>query len=62
MTAQEEFLPWHALATKLDELEAALVKNDVPLIRMLLKSFVSGYRPEGVVFDWVHLQRHAASA
>ena len=62
MTAQEEFLPWHVLETKLDELDAALSKNDVPLIRMLLKSLVSGYQPEGVVVDWVHLQRHATSA
>ncbi len=62
MTAQEEFLPWRALEAKLDELDAALSKNDVPLIRMLLKSLVSGYQPEGVVVDWVHLQRHATSA
>jgi FlaA1/EpsC-like NDP-sugar epimerase len=62
MTAQEEFLPWRALQTKLDELDVALSKNDVPLIRMLLKSLVSGYQPEGVVVDWVHLQRHATSA
>jgi FlaA1/EpsC-like NDP-sugar epimerase len=55
MTAQEEFLPWRALETKLDEL-------DVPLIRMLLKSLVSGYQPEGVVVDWVHLQRYATPA
>jgi FlaA1/EpsC-like NDP-sugar epimerase len=62
MTAQEEFLPWHALETKLDELDVALFKNDVPLIRMLLKSLVSGYQPDGVVVDWIHLQRHAISA
>jgi FlaA1/EpsC-like NDP-sugar epimerase len=62
MTAQEEFLTWHALKETLNELDVALSGNDVPLIKMLLKSLVSGYQPEGVVVDWVHLQRHATPA
>ena len=62
MTAQEEYWPWALLEAKLAQLDDALRSNDVPLIRMLLKSLVSGYQPDGVVVDWVHLQRHATPA
>ena len=62
MTAQEEFLRWASLETKLHELDAALTANDVPLIRSLLKLLVAGYQPEGAVVDWVHLAKQRDDA
>ena len=62
MTAQEEFLRWASLETKLHELDAALTANDVPLIRSLLKLLVAGYQPEGAVVDWVHLAKQKDDA
>ena len=55
MKAQEQFLSWPLLESKLNALSLAMSVNDVALIRGLLKQLVSGYEPSGEVVDWVHL-------
>ena len=61
MKANEEFLPWDLLQTKLTELNAALDVNNVPLIRTLLKELVPGYQPDGDVVDWVWMANERAA-
>lgn len=56
MKAQEEYLPWVELHSKLSVLTEALDVNNVPLIRALLKDLVPGYQPEGDVVDWVWME------
>ena len=56
MKAHEDFLPWDELHIKLNNLNAALDVNNVPLIRTLLKELVPGYQPDGVVVDWVWME------
>jgi FlaA1/EpsC-like NDP-sugar epimerase len=41
--AQEEFLPWAALETELQALEAAVQRQDLPCIQGQLKRLVHGY-------------------
>jgi len=53
MKAHEELLSWPELKEKMDALRVAMGKNDVPLIRGLLKDLVIGYQPDGDVVDWV---------
>jgi FlaA1/EpsC-like NDP-sugar epimerase len=55
MKAQEQFLSWPLLESKLNSLGLAISVNDVALIRGLLKQLVSGYEPSGEVVDWVHM-------
>ena len=55
MKAQEQFLSWPLLESKLNALSLAMSVNDVALIRGLLKQLVSGYEPSGEVVDWVHM-------
>ncbi len=58
MKAHEQLLPWTELETYLESLHQALDKNDVPLIRILLKNLVSGYQPNEDVVDWVYLESY----
>ena len=53
MKANEDFLPWQELQSKLVALDLALNANDVPLIRTHLKDLVPGYQPDGEVVDWI---------
>ena len=55
MKAQEQFLSWPLLESKLNALSLAMSVNDVSLIRGLLQQLVSGYEPSGEVVDWVHM-------
>jgi FlaA1/EpsC-like NDP-sugar epimerase len=57
MKAHEDFLSWDELLTELACLALALEANDAPLIRTQLKYLVPGYKPEGEVVDWVHLEQ-----
>ncbi|WP_213956015.1 VanZ family protein [Variovorax sp. dw_954] len=59
MKAHEDFLKWGVLDDRLKALSSALDVNDVPMIRKLLQQMVQGYRPEGEVVDWVHMERKA---
>jgi FlaA1/EpsC-like NDP-sugar epimerase len=56
MKANEPFEPWPALQNQLNALEAALNANDVPAMRGLLQTLVSGYQPVDGVVDWLFLQ------
>jgi FlaA1/EpsC-like NDP-sugar epimerase len=64
MKAQEQFLPWATLESKLNTLDIAVGVNDVPAIKSLLTELVTGYQSSGEVVDWVHLaqMRDAATA
>lgn len=61
MQAHEDSLPWLQLQQKLDELQAAMDRNDVKTIRALLQQLVSGYTPTSGIVDWVHLEQTTAS-
>jgi FlaA1/EpsC-like NDP-sugar epimerase len=56
MKAHEEFLSWTSLQMQLMTLDEALVANDVPLIRSLIKDLVPGYQPDGEVVDWIWME------
>jgi FlaA1/EpsC-like NDP-sugar epimerase len=53
MKAREAHLPWPELEGMLRELRRRLDANDVPALKEMLESLVSGYRPEREVVDWV---------
>jgi FlaA1/EpsC-like NDP-sugar epimerase len=55
MKANEEFMPWHTLQLRLNEINLAIHNNDACAIRSLLQSLVPGYQPSGEVVDWVHI-------
>jgi FlaA1/EpsC-like NDP-sugar epimerase len=55
MKAHEEFLHWHALQDRLNELQVCMKAHDVAGIRNMLQVLVPGYQPTGDVVDWVHL-------
>lgn len=46
LRASEEFLPWHKLQGKLDNLHDTIEANDPAGIRVLLKELVTGYQPQ----------------
>lgn len=46
LQAHERFTPWEELEPRLEQLEAALDRHDVPQARELLKQLVSGYASE----------------
>jgi FlaA1/EpsC-like NDP-sugar epimerase len=55
MKANEDFMPWHTLQLRLNEINLAIHNNDAYAIRSLLQSLVPGYQPSGEVVDWVHM-------
>jgi FlaA1/EpsC-like NDP-sugar epimerase len=62
MSAQEDYLPWNAFQTILNELLQAVRKNQHERVRMLLRATVSGYVPEGEIVDWVYLQNRSGAS
>ncbi len=58
MKAHEHFEPLAKLNISLQGLIAALNANDVPAIRAELEELVPGYEPNGVLVDWVHLEKN----
>ena len=62
MKANEDFLPWARLETKLDALAQAIDSSDVAALRLLLEQLVVGYTPSGDIVDWVHLENEAVVA
>ena len=62
MKANEDFLPWERLETKLDALAQAIDSSDVAALRLLLEQLVVGYTPSGDIVDWVHLENEAVVA
>lgn len=61
MKANEPHMSWLELEDKLNDLRAAMVKNDVLSIRKLLQETVKGYQPIGEVVDWVYMAREGKS-
>jgi len=61
MRANEEFLEWDKLESKLNILNNALDSNNVPVIRTLLKELVPDYQPEADVYDWIWMENKNAS-
>lgn len=57
MRANEEHLSWEMLKKVLADLLAAVEGDDYDRVRQLLRESVSGYKPEGEIVDWIHLQR-----
>ncbi|MFA5627841.1 MAG: nucleoside-diphosphate sugar epimerase/dehydratase [Thiohalomonadaceae bacterium] len=57
MKAQDDFIPWTELESKLDALETVLNINDVGIIRHMMEELISGYQPEGEIVDWVYLEQ-----
>ena len=57
MRADEEFLPWSELSVVLQELLAAVDRNNCVAIRQILRQTVAGYIPQGELVDWLHNQK-----
>ncbi|WP_445572148.1 polysaccharide biosynthesis protein [Pseudomonas sp. E102] len=57
MSANEDYLPWDVLKSKLAELLAAIERDDYTRVRQLLRDTVSGYAPDGEIVDWIYQQR-----
>ncbi|WP_411705135.1 polysaccharide biosynthesis protein [Edaphovirga cremea] len=57
MSANEDYLSWDLLKTKLTELLAAVDEDDYSRVRQLLRDTVSGYAPDGEIVDWIYQQR-----
>ncbi|WP_434601423.1 polysaccharide biosynthesis protein [Pseudomonas sp. Z4-7] len=57
MRANEDFIPWDTLKTKLAELIAAVSNDDYSLVRQMLRETVSGYTPDGEIVDYIYQQR-----
>jgi FlaA1/EpsC-like NDP-sugar epimerase len=57
--AQEEFIPWIELESRLNSLEMAVNVNDIALIRMIMEKLVAGYTPSDEIVDWVYLQQES---
>jgi FlaA1/EpsC-like NDP-sugar epimerase len=58
MRAQDEFVLWPELESKLKELSAALEMNDVQHIRAVLVQLVPDYTPSEGIVDWVYIQKN----
>lgn len=59
MRANESFIAWKELQSKLQDLVAALNANDMVLIRRILIVLVSGYCPNSEIADWVFTEKEA---
>jgi len=57
MSANEDYIPWEALKTKLTELLNAVRDDDYSRVRQILRETVSGYTPDGDIVDFIHQQR-----
>lgn len=56
LKANEEFLPWIDLESKLKSLELSLSTNHVSAVRMMLKELVAGYIVPDKIVDWVYME------
>jgi FlaA1/EpsC-like NDP-sugar epimerase len=62
MKANEHFITWDILESKLDELDRAVSQADVRSIARHLRELVPEYRPESGQADWVLLAREQNQA
>ncbi|MDH1700770.1 polysaccharide biosynthesis protein [Comamonas terrigena] len=56
MSANEDYLRWDSLKSIIQELLIAIADVDYPRVRKLLRNSVSGYTPEGKIFDLIYQQ------
>jgi len=61
MSANEDYLPWDTLKSRLAALMRAVNEDDYSQVRQLLRETVSGYAPEGDIVDFIHLQHRSES-
>ena len=59
MKANEDFMAWTDLESKLRTLELALSVNDVGVIRAVIVQLVPGYTPNDEIVDWVFMEQEA---
>lgn len=57
MSANEDYLSWDILKTRLSTLLGAVEQDDYVRVRQLLRETVSGYSPDGEIVDWFYQQR-----
>ncbi|EJN23480.1 putative nucleoside-diphosphate sugar epimerase [Pseudomonas sp. GM79] len=57
MSANEDFLPWDVLKSRLSELLVAVAADDYSRVRKLLRETVCGYTPDGEIVDWIYQQQ-----
>ncbi|UZM16478.1 polysaccharide biosynthesis protein [Pseudomonas kielensis] len=57
MSANEDFLPWDVLKSRLSELLVAVAADDYSRVRKVLRETVYGYAPDGEIVDWIYQQR-----
>ncbi|AMK30018.1 nucleotide sugar epimerase/dehydratase WbpM [Pseudomonas putida] len=57
MSAQEDYLDWDSLKSRLGVLLEAISSDDYAMVRQQLREMVSGYNPDGEIVDWIYLQR-----
>ena len=62
MSANEDFIAWEQLKSKLLELLASVEHNDLETVRKLLRELVSGYVPQGEIVDLLYVQRKSEVA
>lgn len=58
MKAHEVCPPWSELLGLMEVLEAKVLANDVPGLKLALARMLPGYVPEVREVDWVHVARH----
>lgn len=61
MSAHEDCFDWDHLKDRLAALLKAISEDDYLHVRSLLQEMVSGYAPDGEIFDWIHQQRSQES-
>ena len=61
MSAHEDCFDWDHLKVRLAALLKAISEDDYLHVRSLLQEMVSGYAPDGEIFDWIHQQRSQES-
>ncbi|TLX59273.1 polysaccharide biosynthesis protein [Stutzerimonas nosocomialis] len=59
MRAAEECMSWEDLKQLLGRLHKAVMDDDYPAVRLLLREAVSGYMPEGEIVDLIYQKRRA---
>jgi FlaA1/EpsC-like NDP-sugar epimerase len=57
MQARERMWPWSQVHGRLQALQIALDRNDVPGIQAILAEFVDGFNGSAEVVDWIQLER-----
>lgn len=61
MSANEDYLSWDILKSRLTDLLSAVEDDDYNRVRQLLRETVSGYAPDGEIVDWKYQQQQLDS-